>query len=418
MPKDFQRRFWRLIGQGWSTEGAGDRVGVSANTAARWFRDGGGMAPISVAEPSGRYLSLSDREHIDLRWEDGAGVREIARELGRAASTVSRELRLNRLQAHPHKPPLPDGTRRRPGPAPGSPGAFGRVRVRYRAAPAQAKAEARGRRPKPVKLAGNPRLRAFVQHKLETEQWSPEQIAGRLVEEFPDDEAMRISHEAIYQALYVQGRGALRRELTTCLRTGRALRKPRRRADGRRERIKDKILISERPAEAEDRALPGHWEGDLIIGEDSGSAIGTLVERSTRFVLLLHLPTDHGAETVRDAIVAQINTLPAALRRSLTWDQGIELARHAEITFATDLPVYFCDPHSPWQRATNENTNGLLRQYFPKSSDLSTHDADYLAAIAAKLNGRPRKTLGFKTPAEVLARLLSNHQPTGVATTS
>jgi IS30 family transposase len=418
MPKDFQRRFWRLIGQGWSTERAGDQVGVSANTAARWFGDGGGMAPISVAEPRGRYLSLSEREHIDLRWEDGAGVRKIARELGRAASTVSRELRLNRLQAYPHKPPLPDGARRRPGPAPGSPGAFGRVRVRYRAAPAQAKAEARGRRPKPAKLADNPRLRAFVQHKLETEQWSPEQIAGRLVEEFPDDEAMRISHEAIYQALYVQGRGALRRELTTCLRTGRALRKPRRRADGRRERIKDKILISERPAEAEDRALPGHWEGDLIIGEDSGSAIGTLVERSTRFVLLLHLPTDHRAETVRDAIVAQINTLPAVLRRSLTWDQGIELARHAEITFATDLPVYFCDPHSPWQRGTNENTNGLLRQYFPKSSDLSTHDADHLAAIAAKLNGRPRKTLGFKTPAEVLARLLSEDQQAGVATTT
>jgi IS30 family transposase len=418
MPKDVERRFWRLIGQGWSTERAAAEVGVSANTGERWFAEGGGMAPISVAEPSGRYLSLSEREHIDLRWEDGAGVREIARELGRAASTVSRELRLNRLRAHRHRPPLPGGARRRPGPAPGSPGAFGRVRVRYRASPAQAKAEARGRRPKPVKLADNPRLRAFVQHKLETEQWSPEQIAGRLVEEFPDDEAMRISHEAIYQALYVQGRGALRRELTTCLRTGRALRKPRRRADGRRERIKDKILISQRPAEAADRALPGHWEGDLIIGEDSGSAIGTLVERSTRFVLLLHLPTDHGAETVRDAIVAQINTLPAALRRSLTWDQGIELARHAEITFATDLPVYFCDPHSPWQRGTNENTNGLLRQYFPKSSDLSIHDADHLAAIAAKLNGRPRKTLGFKTPAEVLARLLSEDHMTGVATTT
>ena len=415
MPREFERRFWRLIGQGWSTERAAVQVGVSANTAARWFRDGGGMAPISVSEPSGRYLSLSEREHIDLRWEDGAGVREIARELGRAASTVSRELRLNRLQAHPRKPPLPGGARRRPGPAPG---AFGRVRVRYRAAPAQAKAEARGRRPKAAKLAGNPRLQAFVQHKLETGQWSPEQISGRLVEEFPDDDAMRISHEAIYQALYIQGRGALRRELTVCLRTGRALRKPRRRADGRRERIKDKILISERPAEADDRALPGHWEGDLIIGEDSGSAIGTLVERSTRFVMLLHLPTDHGAEAVRDAIVAQINTLPAALRRSLTWDQGIELARHAEITFATELPVYFCDPHSPWQRGTNENTNGLLRQYFPKGSDLSTHDADHLAAIAAKLNGRPRKTLGFKTPAEVLARLLSDDQMTGVATTT
>ena len=418
MPKEFERRFWRLIGQGWSTGQAGEEVGVSANTAERWFRDGGGMTPVSLSQPSGRYLSLSEREHIDLRWEDGAGVREIARELGRAASTVSRELRVNRLQAYPHKSPLPAGARRRPGPAPGTPGAFGRVRVRYRAATAQAKAEARGRRPKPSKLAGNPQLQAFVQHKLSVEQWSPEQIAGRLIEEFPDDEAMRISHEAIYQALYVQGRGALRRELSTCLRTGRALRRPRRRVDERRERIKDKVLISQRPAEAEDRAVPGHWEGDLIIGEDSGSAIGTLVERTTRFVMLLHLPADHGAAAVRDAIITQISTLPAALRRSLTWDQGIELARHTEITLAADLPVYFCDPHSPWQRGTNENTNGLLRQYFPKGRDLSTHTADHLADIAAKLNGRPRKTLGFKTPAEVLARLISDDQMTGVATTT
>ena len=418
MPKEFERRFWRLVRQGWSTERAAEQVGVSANTASRWFGDGGGMAPISMAEPSGRYLSLAEREHIDLRWEDGAGIRQIARELGRAASTVSRELRLNRLQAHPHKPPLPDGARRRPGPAPGTPGAFGRVRVRYRAAPAQAKAEARGRRPKPAKLAQNARLRAFVQHQLQTKQWSPEQIARRLVEEFPDDEAMRISHEAIYQSLYVQGRGELRRELTKCLRTGRALRKPRRRADGRRERIKDKVMISERPAEAADRALPGHWEGDLILGEHGKTAVGTLVERSTRFVLLLHLPDDHGAEAVRDAIVAKIGTLPAALRRSLTWDQGIELARHTEITIAADLPVYFCDPHSPWQRGSNENTNGLLRQYLPKSTDLSVHSAADLDAIAAKLNGRPRKTLGFKTPAEVLARLLSDDQMAGVATTT
>jgi IS30 family transposase len=257
-----------------------------------------------------------------------------------------------------------------------------------------------------------------VQDKLESEQWSPEQISGRLVEAFPDDDRMRISPEAIYQALYVQGRGALRRELTSCLRTGRALLRPRRRVDERRARIKDKVLISERAAEAEDRAVPGHWEGDLIIGADSGSAIGTLVERSTRFVMLLHLPADHGAETVRDAITTQITTLPAALRRSLTWDQGIELARHAEITFAADLPVYFCDPHSPWQRGTNENTNGLLRQYFPKGSDLAVHDAAHLQSIAARLNGRPRKTLGFKTPAEELARLLSDDQMTGVATTS
>jgi IS30 family transposase len=390
-------------------------VGVSADTGERWFRDGGGMAPISVAEPSGRFLTLAEREYLDVRWEDGAAVREIARELGRAASTISREVNRNRLLGYPHLPPLPDGARRRRGPVPG---AQVRRRARYRAASAQSKAEQRGRRPKPSKLAGHRQLQAWVQQQLVDKQWSPEQISARLREDFPDDESMRISHEAIYQALYVQGRGALRRELTACLRTGRALRKPRRRVDERRERIKDKIMISERPAEVEDRAVPGHWEGDLIIGADSGSAIGTLVERSTRFVMLLHLPADHGAAAVRDAITTQIATLPAALRRTLTWDQGIELARHTEITIAADLPIYFCDPHSPWQRGTNENTNGLLRQYFPKGTDLSVHDAAHLADIADRLNGRPRKTLAFKTPAETLARLLSEDQMTGVATTS
>ena len=418
MPKEIERKFWRLIAEGSSTERAAAMVGVSANTGERWFRDGGGMAPMSLTEPSERFLTLAQRETIDLCWADGWTQADIAREIGRHPATVCRELARNKLEGVPRRPPLPDGQWRRPGPAPGSQGPGRRPRLRYRAGPAQAKSEVRGRRPKPSKLTLDPRLRAWVQDKLESEQWSPEQIARRLPEAFPDDESMRISHEAIYQALYVQGRGALRRELTACLRTGRALRKPRRRADGRRDRIKDKILISERPAEVEDRAVPGHWEGDLIVGEDSGSAIGTLVERSTRFLKLLHLPTDHGAEAVRDAIVTQINTLPAALRRSLTWDQGIELARHAEITFAADLPVYFCDPHSPWQRGTNENTNGLLRQYFPKGSDLSVHDAPHLEFIAAKLNGRPRKTLGFKTPAEVLAQLLSEDQQVGVATTS
>ena len=248
----------------------------------------------------------------------------------------------------------------------------------------------------------------YVQDKLEgVEHWSPEQIAHRMVVDFPDDEQMRICHETIYRALYVQGRGGLRRELTACLRTGRALRKPRRRSDGRRERIKDKVMISDRPAEVADRAVPGHWEGDLIIGSDSGSAIGTLVERSTRFTLLLHLPADHGAVAVRDAITATIATLPLALRRSLTWDQGIELADHLRLTLDTDLAVYFCDPHSPWQRGTNENTNGLLRQYFPKGTDLSVHGPEELALVAAGLNGRPRKTLNWKTPAEALAALLS-----------
>ena len=264
--------------------------------------------------------------------------------------------------------------------------------------------------------------------------WSPEQIAERLQVDFPDDASMRISHEAIYQALYVQGRGALRRELTACLRTGRALRVPRARTRGRGKGfVTEEILISQRPAVAEDRAVPGHWEGDLIIGLDS-SAIGTLVERSTRFTMLLHLPpmpghgdprtkngpalTGDGADAVRDAIAAAITTLPEQLRRSLTWDQGAEMSQHAQLRIDTGLPVYFCDPHSPWQRGSNENTNGLLRQYFPKGTDLTRHTPDDLAAVAATLNSRPRKTLGWKTPAETLNDYLLSLQPTSVATTT
>ena len=263
--------------------------------------------------------------------------------------------------------------------------------------------------------------------------WSPEQISARLQVDFPDDESMRVSHEAIYQALYVQGRGALRRELTACLRTGRALRIPRARRQARGKGfVTDEILISERPAEAEDRAVPGHWEGDLILGLGS-SAIGTLVERSTRFLMLLHLPpiagldeprtkngpalAGHGAEAVRDAIAATITTLPDQLRRSLTWDQGSEMSQHAQLRVDIGLNVYFCDPHSPWQRGTNENTNGLLRQYFPKGTDLTRHTAEDLAAVAVTLNSRPRKTLGWKTPAEALDEYLQSCQQASVATT-
>ena len=264
--------------------------------------------------------------------------------------------------------------------------------------------------------------------------WSPEQIARRLPLDFPDDETMRISHESIYQALYVQGRGALRRELTACLRTGRALRVPRARSRGRgQSHVRPEIMISERPAEVADRAVPGHWEGDLILGLGS-SAIGTLVERTTRFTLLLHLPrmpghgegdrlkngpalAGHGAEAVRGAITRTITTLPEQLRRSLTWDQGAELSQHAQLRIDTGVQVYFCDPHSPWQRGTNENTNGLLRQYFPKGTDLSAHSAEALAAVAATLNSRPRKTLGWRTPAEAFDELLRSAH-TGVATTT
>jgi len=360
-------------------------VGLSVHTGKQWFREAGGMSPLELSEPSGRYLSLVEREEIALGLAAGRSVRAIARELGRSPSTVSREVRRNRELHWPR---------------------------RYRATLAQAKAEERARRPKQAKLARCAPLRCRVQAGLQ-QRWSPEQICRRLREDFPGDPEMRVSHETIYQALYVQGRGALRRELARCLRTGRAVRKPRRRADQRQVRIKDKVMISERPPEAADRAVPGHWEGDLIIGAYGGSAIGTLVERTTRFTMLLHLAGGHGAEQVRDAITEAITTLPAQLRRSLTWDQGIEMARHAEIRMAADLPVYFCDPASPWQRGTNENTNGLLRQYFPKGTDLAVHTAHDLAAVAAELNGRPRKTLRWQTPAEALAALLGGSADTG-----
>jgi IS30 family transposase len=375
------------------------------------------MSTVTQAPLSGRYLSLVEREEIAVLRAGGCGVREISRRLGRSPSTISRELRRN-------------------APARGG----------YRATTAQWHAERRARRPKPARLAINEELRRYVQERLAGQvrrpggvavpgpavktwkgrnkprrqdrrwatAWSPEQISNRLRLDFPDDESMRISHEAIYQSLYVQGRGALRHELSACLRTGRALRVPRARARARGKGfVTEEVMISRRPAEAADRAVPGHWEGDLILGLGS-SAIGTLVERTSRFAMLLHLPpTDrprekdgpavsgHGAEAVRDAIAATIATLPAQLRRSLTWDQGIEMAYHAQLRIDTGLPIYFCDPHSPWQRATNENTNGLLRQYFPKGTDLARHDASDLAAVAAALNSRPRKTLGWKTPAEV-----------------
>jgi IS30 family transposase len=381
------------------------------------------MPTVTQTPPSGRYLSLVEREEIALLRAGGHGVREIARRLGRSPSTISRELDRN-------------------APARGG----------YRATVAQLHAERRARRPKTAKLVANEKLRDYVQERLSGQvrrpdgeavpgpavkawkgrnrprredrrwasAWSPEQISNRLRLDFPDDESMRISHEAIYQSLYVQGRGALRRELTACLRTGRALRVPGARARRRGKGfVSEEVMISHRPAEASDRAVPGHWEGDLILGVGS-SAIGTLVERTSRFAMLLHLPpsegprredgpavSGHGAEAVRDAIAAAIAGLPAQLRRSLTWDQGIEMAYHAQLRIDTGLPVYFCDPHSPWQRATNENTNGLLRQYFPKGTDLARHSSSDLDAVAVALNSRPRKTLGWRTPAEVLEEHLA-----------
>jgi IS30 family transposase len=325
---------------------------------------------------SGRYLSVAEREEIAAGVAAGEPLRVIAVRLGRHPATVGREVRRNGSQRG------------------------------YRAVAAQAQAAARARRPKTARLAGNQRLRELVQAMLEM-RWSPEQVSVMLKRQFPGEPEMRVSHETIYQSIYVQGRGALRRELAACLRTGRALRRPRRQAGGRRGRIKDMVMISERPAEAADRAVPGHWEGDLIMGARNASAIGTLVERTTRFVLLLHLPHGHDPAAVAAAMTGAMATLPAQLRRSLTWDQGKEMAAHQQITLATGLDIYFCDPHSPWQRGSNENTSGLLRQYFPKGTNLAVHSKEHLDAVAAELNARPRKTLGWRTPARALGEILA-----------
>ncbi|MFE4594813.1 IS30 family transposase [Streptomyces laurentii] len=375
--------------QGYSNKEACRVVGIDERTGQKW-RNGRkptgkqrkALLPLgAVAEPSGpsRYLREADRIHIADRLREKATVRAIAAELGRSPSTISREIRRNR---HPGS-----GV--------------------YRSHAAQARADARRPRSKTGKIGQNPELRDFIQARLDI-RWSPQQICQALRTQFPDRPEMHVVHETVYQTLYLQGRGELRRELARALRSGRARRKPRRQAQQRQPRFATPmVMISERPAEAEDRAVPGHWEGDLIIGKDGKSAIGTLVERATRYVMLLHLPADHGAESVRDALVGTVQTLPAHLRRSLTWDQGSEMGAHGAFTVATDVPVYFCDPASPWQRGSNENTNGLLRQYFPKGTDLSVHTREHLDAVAAELNGRPRKTLGWETPAERLHKLLA-----------
>ena len=441
--RTMRRAFWDAVANGSSSVAAAVSAGVSPVLGVRWFREAGGMPPThlraAAPAPSGRYLTLEEREDLALLLARGLGVRAMARQLGRAPSTISRELRRN-------------AATRSGG-------------LEYRATTAQWHAERSARRPKVARLAANATLRTYVQDRLAgivrapdgaalagpsvrwtgrrhgrrqdrrwATAWSPAQIAARLRLDFPEDPSMRISHEAIYQALFVQGRGALRRELTACLRTGRTLRVPRARTRaGNRAFVPAELLIRERPAEAADRAVPGHWEGDLILGLGS-SAIGTMVERSTRFTLLLHLPpmpehgqtarakngpalAGHGAEAVRDAITRTIRLLPEQLRRSLTWDQGAEMAQHAQLKLDTGLRIYFCDPRSPWQRGTNENTNGLLRQYLPKGTDLSAHRPRDLAAIALTLNTRPRKTLGWRTPAEAFDRLLCSTQQGSVATT-
>jgi IS30 family transposase len=378
LPGVVRAGFWGGVRSGLGLGEAAAAAGVSLSQAQRWFREAGGVPPVRAAG-KGRYLTLAEREEIALGLALRLSYREIARRLGRPVSTVSREVARNST----------------------------RGRYRYRATAAQARAEERAGRPKPAKLAVNGDLRAWVQGKLE-EDWSPEQVSRRLAAEFPDDPEMRVSHETIYQALYVQGRGALRRELTRHLRTGRALRKPRRTEGERRGRIQGMVNISERPPEADDRAVPGHWEGDQIAGRAGKSQIGTLVERTTRYTMLVPMPGGKSAAAFADAVIPVITDLPASLRRSLTWDQGTEMHQHARIAVAADIGIYFCDPHSPWQRPSNENTNGLLRQYFPKDADLSGYPPGYLRQVADRLNGRPRKVLGWKTPAEAMAEFLDS----------
>jgi IS30 family transposase len=430
--RENHRRFWQAIALGRSSEEAAADARVSIPIGPRWFRSAGGMPPTHLAPsakpPSKRYLSFHEREEIAIELAKGISIRAIAHKLARSPSTISREVRRNAATRSGN--------------------------LDYRASAAQWHADRAARRPRPSKLAANAVLRGYVEEHLAgkvtnargvgfdgpkvvwkkrravhrqnrrwSTAWSPEQIARRLRIDHPEDPAMRISHEAIYQSLYIQGRGALRRELTACLRSGRALRVPRERTRGRNKSfVGDAIMISDRPAEIADRAVPGHWEGDLILGLGS-SAIGTLVERNTRFTMLLHLPrmdgyhhrqsikngpplAGHGAEAVRKAIARSMGKLPEQLRQSLTWDQGAEMAQHASLRMDTGLEIYFCDPQSPWQRGSNENTNGLLRQYFPKGTDLSQHTARELDAVAHALNKRPRKTLGWKTPVELLDQFL------------
>ena len=440
LPREVERLFWIEIAKGVLPVEAAHSVGASQPVGQRWFHNAGGMPPFNLEPLSGRYLSFHEREEIALLKAQGAGVRQIARAIGRDPSTISRELRRN------------VATRI---------GGSG-----YRASVAQWKAELTAKRPKPAKLVTDPRLRAYVEERLSgkicrpngtivtgpppprftgngkphrkhrawVRAWSPEQISQRIKLDFPHDEHMRISHEAIYQALYIEGRGALKRELVWCLRTGRALRAPRERS--RRvtwAHVTPETLISERPAEVEDRAVPGHWEGDLLIGLER-SAIGTVVERTTRFTMLVHLPREegyrhketpkrgpalggYGALTMKNALANTMSTLPTQLSRSLTWDRGKEMSAHAQFKVDTGIPVFFADPSSPWQRGTNENTNGLLRQYFPKGTDLSCWSADELEAVAHALNTRPRKTLGWKTPAEAFDEHLHSLQQAGVAST-
>jgi transposase, IS30 family len=374
MTRDDRLLVMALLSSGASAEQAGEAVGCTGRSVNRLVVALGGVKARKRPR-SGKRLSLEDREEIRAGLQAGASFVAIAARIGRCPSTVSREVARNG------------------------------GRARYRAVAADGAAYRRALRPKPSKLAQNAGLRRRVEQLL-AERWSPEQIAARLKREFPDDQGMQVSHETIYQSLFVQARGALRKDLAACLRTGRTRRRMRGRSRAR-GRLRDMVLISERPAEVADRAVPGHWEGDLIMGVGNRSAIVTLVERQTRYVLLARIGTDKTSPAVCEAIARKILELPDQLARSLTWDQGSEMAGHRDFTVQSGLPVYFCDPHSPWQRGSNENTNGLLRQYFPKGTDLAHHSEQELDRVATQLNGRPRQTLNWDTPAERLNQLIA-----------
>jgi len=364
------------LGAGESYERAAAAIGCSTKSIQRLLARGRTAKRRRRPRPrSPHRLSCAEREEISRRLVAGDSFRQIASHLGRAPSTVSREVAVN-----------------------GS-------RTTYRAWSAEQSAAGRNLRPRAGKLTAHPRLRKEVERRLE-QRWSPQQIVARLVLDYPEDLSMRISHETIYQSLFIQARGALRKELTTCLRTGRARRRPHRRTE-RQGQLPDMVMISDRPPEAEDRAVPGHWEGDLIIGKGGKSAIATLVERTSRYLLLVRLPDGRRAEQVRCALTREVIQLPPQLRKTLTWDQGKEMAGHAQFTVATNVSVFFCDPHAPWQRGSNENTNGLLRQYFPKSTDLSRHTQTELNAVARELNARPRQTLQWMKPCEIFNAVAS-----------
>jgi IS30 family transposase len=369
---EIERRIWA----GETFAAAAAAVGCSTKSIQRFVALSGGFKSRVKARSLLR-LSLAEREELSRGLVAGDSLRTIATRLRRAASTISREVAWSGRRG-------------------------------YRAWRADREAMERGRRPKPAKLAVDSRLCREVERGLRG-NWSPQQIAARLAREYPNDVSRRVSHETIYKTLFVQARGALRKELTTCLRTGRTQRRPYKRTEqSGAGRLRNMIMISDRPPEAADRAVPGHWEGDLIIGRGARSAIGTLVERSSRYVMLLHLPHGRTAEDVRAALTRQIMKLPAELRRTLTWDQGKEMAAHVRFATDTQMQVYFCDPHSPWQRGSNENTNGLLRQYFPSDTDLSLHSAAHLNAVARELNNRPRQTLDWMKPSEVFCRAVAS----------